>query len=120
MVSYSRLRPAMSRAEPRRCCLETAAVDVDAGACGAAPGRGGSVPVVLMLSPIGRQARVATDKEVLREGGVSSTESAPCLAYFVLPLNRFMAAVRPSFTMASTASAARPTTSGSTAASARE
>src|SRR5262245_66297152 len=110
MVSYSRLRPAMSRDDPRRCSLPPA---VDA--CGVAPVRGGSVPVVLMLSPSGRQARVATDKEVLLEGGVSNTEIPRCLPGFSglvqglgLPLNRFMAVVRPSFMMASTASAARP------------
>src|SRR4029079_9897461 len=61
MVSYSRLRPAMSRDDPRR-LLPAAA----AGGVGAALVRGGSVPVVLMLSPSGRLARVATDKEELR------------------------------------------------------
>src|SRR3954469_18976391 len=61
MVSYSRLRPAMSRDDPRRCC----GVGAPRGACGAGLVPVGSVPVVLMLSPSGRQARVATDKEVL-------------------------------------------------------
>src|SRR5262245_52829977 len=78
MVSYSRLRPAMSRADPRRCCLRAEAAGVGAGA---AP-RGGSVPVVLMWSPFGRQARVATDKEVLLEAGVSNTEFPRCLPRF--------------------------------------
>src|SRR5262249_4416457 len=117
MVSYSRLRPAMSRADPRRCCLGAAA-GVGAGAV-AAP-RGGSVPIVLMLSPFGRQARVATDKEVLLEAGVPTTFFPGCLGYFFWPLKRFMAAVRLSPTIASTASAARPISSGRTAASARE
>src|SRR4029079_16605066 len=76
MVSYSRLRPAMSRDDPRRCSFEAAPVR----ACGAARVLGGSVPVVLMLSPSGRLARVATDKEVLLEGGVSTTTFPLCLS----------------------------------------
>src|SRR6516162_8743790 len=47
MVSYSRRRPARSRADPRR-CVEAAAGGV------AAPARvAGSVPVALMFSPYG-------------------------------------------------------------------
>src|SRR4029079_16612456 len=75
MVSYSRLRPTMSRADPRRCCFEPP--DVGAGAVGAAPGRGGSVPVVLMWSPFGREVRVATDKEVLLWKGAYLTRNPP-------------------------------------------
>ena len=60
MVSYSRLRPAMSRDDPRRCgVLASPRGDCGAGALVLV----GSVPVVLMLSPSGRLARVATDKE---------------------------------------------------------
>src|SRR4051812_35664172 len=73
MVSYSRLRPIMSRADPRRCCFEAAPV----GAVGAAAGRGGSVPVVLMWSPFGREVRVATDKEVLLWKGAYLTRNPP-------------------------------------------
>src|SRR5436190_11634490 len=125
MVSYSRLRPAMSRDEPTRCCFEPAA----AGDVGGAAGRAGSVPVVLMWSPSGRQARVATDKELLggRRGiyhDIPRLSRPACLApffgHFGLALKRFMAAGRPWATIISTASAARPTISGSTAASARE
>src|SRR4029078_11888377 len=114
MVSYSRLRPAMSRDDPRR-LLPAAA----AGAVGAALVRGGSVPVVLMLSPFGRLARVATDKEVLRfvKGRCLPRlrpAVSPVLAgYFGWPLKRFIAVVRPLPTMASTASAPRAMTSGS-------
>src|SRR3954462_12148395 len=68
MVSYSRLRPAMSRDEPIRWFFGAAA---GAGAVGVALARGGSVPVVLIGSPSGRLARVATDKELLLgRGGV--------------------------------------------------
>src|SRR3954465_14127059 len=106
MVSYSRLRPAMSRDDPRRCC----GVAAPRGACGAGLVPVGSVPVVLMLSPSGRQARVATDKEVLLvpgRGGVYHV--IPRLSrllsssYFLsppLPLKRFMAVVRPSLMIA--------------------
>src|SRR4051812_24985559 len=103
MVSYSRLRPAMSRDEPIRWFFGAAGV---VGAVGAALARGGSVPVVLIGSPSGRLARVATDKELLLEGAVSTTTPPRCLGYFCLPLKRFMAGVRPSLTMDSTASAA--------------
>src|SRR5262245_56536581 len=78
MVSYSRLRPAMSRADPRRCCFETA--PVGAGAGGVAPPRGGSVPVVLMWSPFGREARVATDKEGGASKGAYLTRNPPAVS----------------------------------------
>src|SRR4051794_27421134 len=108
MVSYSRLRPAMSRDEPIRWFFGAAA---GVAAVGVALARGGSVPVVLIGSPSGRLARVATDKELLLEGAVSTTSPPRCLRllliYFCLPLKRFMAGVSPSLTMDSTASAAR-------------
>src|SRR5262252_11008771 len=122
MVSYSRLRPTMSRAEPRRCCRDAPDVGagVAAGAVGAALPRGGSVPVVLMLSPFGRSGPCRHGQGgTARRACVYHDFRPPDLLfspYFPLPLKRFMAVVSPSATIASTASAARAMTSGSAAA----
>src|ERR1051325_8224145 len=139
MVSYSRLRPAMSRAEPMRWCVVAAG---GGGGCGrrrlrrAARARGFRSGRAHGVSLWTKGPCRHGQGGAAFEGGVSTTISAhhpfffwPATfvflagyfrRYLALPLNRFMAVVRPSPTIASTASAAREIRSGNRAASARE
>src|SRR5579884_961059 len=99
MVSYSRMRPAMSRDEARRAGVFPAVAE---------PAReAGSIPVVLMsvsfwTFSIG-PCRHGQGGGAARDHHEWSLVDHCDLAF---PLNLFMAAVTPPFTIASTASAA--------------
>src|SRR6185312_11840934 len=113
MVSYSRMRPAMSRAETRRAGVFPA--------CAEPAREAGSIPVVLMSVSLWTFS-IGPCRHGQGGGAACDHHERSLVAYcdLAFPLNLFMAVVTPPFTMASTASAAVSINAGRSLASARE